>query len=494
VAPGDTDDQRNAEEDRVAELEVKLATRGVQLAARDARIAELEAIIAKLAEQVEVLTEKLGRNSSNSHLPPSSDGPGAGVKNGRSKKPSSKRKRGGQKGRRGAYRLLKPLEQVDECIAFFPDACERCGALLPETPALEPRRYQVLELLANKPHLTEYQRYEVECGRCGHRTLAAYDAQQIPSSSFGPRLTAVVAMLTGVYHLSRRRTQQLLRELFGIELSLGSVSAMEARVSKALVPAVDEAQREVEGAEVKHTDATSWLRAGLTMSLWTIATTMATVYRIVDNGCRETIRPLFGALVGILVSDRATVFNFWSMLFRQICWAHLLRKFVSFSERDGPAGAFGRELLECTALVFEYWRGFDQGQLTREELVVWMRPLQRQFEAVLARAVEAGIPRLSGSCADILAHREALWTFVTHPGVAPTNNHAERELRAFVLWRKRSFGSQSERGERFAERVMTVVHTARKQGKDVLDFLVRCCHAHVQGTTPPSLLGLAAAH
>ena len=223
------------------------------------------------------------------------------------------------------------------------------------------------------------------------------------------------------------------------------------------------------------------------MSLWTITSAIATVYYILSDGCRETIRPLFGALAGILVSDRASVFGFWAMAMRQICWAHLLRKFVSFSERDGPAGEIGYELLDYTALVFDYWHGFTDGTLTREELVEWMRPLQQQFENLLTRAVAANIPRLSGSCANILAHRQALWTFVINPGVEPTNNNAERELRAFVLWRKRSFGSQSERGERFAERVMTVVHTARKQGKDVLDFVVQCYTAHVHGTTPPSL-------
>ena len=94
---------------------------------------------------------------------------------------------------------------------------------------------------------------------------------------------------------------------------------------------------------------------------------------------------------------------------------------------------------------------------------------------------------VSGSCADILTHRLALWTYVDQDGVEPTNNHAERELRAFVLWRKRSFGTQSERGNLFAERVMTVAHTARKQNKNVLEFLTACCTAARSGATPPSL-------
>ena len=167
-------------------------------------------------------------------------------------------------------------------------------------------------------------------------------------------LVAVVCMLTGVYHLSRRRTQQLLRELFGITISLGTISSMEARASKALKTAFEEAQAEAEAAAVKHSDATTWLLAGVTLSLWTLATTSATVYRIFVNGRRKTIRSLFGACVGILVTDRADVFSFWKMALRQICHAHLIRKFVAFSQRDGPAGTIGRELLDLSAIIFDY--------------------------------------------------------------------------------------------------------------------------------------------
>src|SRR5258706_11065683 len=104
-----------------------------------------------------------------------------------------------------------------------------------------------------------------------------------------------------------------------------------------------------------------------------------------------------------------------------------------------------------------------------------MAPVRLQLEALLERAVAAKVRDLSGSCEDILEHREALWTFVEREGVEPTNNHAERELRSFVLWRRRSFGSQSVRGDRFAERLMTIAHTASKQGRDVLAFLTACC-------------------
>lgn len=459
------------------------------LADRDAKLAELTELVSKQAAQIERLTERLNRNSRNSHVPPSSDGPGSGAGGGAaSPRLPSGRKRGGQKGHRGSYRELLRLDHVDTFVDLFPDVCLGCARQLPRIVDIAACRYQQLELRDHRSHVTEWRRHEVQCEHCGSSTRAAYD-RTIARSAFGPCLTAVVAMLTGAYHLSRRKTQKLLLELFGISVSLGAISAMEQRASDALKSAHEEALREVQYAAIKHTDATSWTRGGKLMSLWTLCSAAATVYQIFADGCRDTIVSMFGPRLGILVSDRATVFGFWVMMLRQICHAHLLRKFVAFSERAGPAGAIGRELLQLSALMFEYWHGFKDGVLTRQELQVWLAPVQRDIEKLLQRGAAADIERLSGSCADILAHRDALWTFVTREGVEPTNNHGELELRDFVLWRKRSFGSQSERGERFAERVMTAVRTARKQSKDVLDFMVRSITAKLDGTTPPRLLG-----
>lgn len=229
------------------------------------------------------------------------------------------------------------------------------------------------------------------------------------------------------------------------------------------------------------------------MALWVIASATVTVFKIVANSAKVTLQPLYGALHGILVSDRAKALGFWAMERRQICWAHLLRKFVSFSERDGPTGKFGKELLDYTGLVFDYWREFKAGKLDRDKFMVRMLPVRKQMEALIERAAGSKVAGLSGSCADILAHKAALWTFVETEGVEPTNNHGEREIRAFVLWRKRSFGTQSERGNVFAENLMTVAHTARKQNRNVLEFLTACCEAQRDKKAVPSLFRAATA-
>ena len=472
---------------RITDLETLVAGQAAQLVAKDAEIADLKNRLDELTKLVLTLKEQLDRNSSNSGKPPSSDSPDQRAE--RRGKGKTGGKRGGQPGHSGSKRELVPPEQVSEFKNLFPPECENCWAALPQTPDPSAQRFQTIELPQPKAHVIEWLQHCVACPGCNHKTWAS--TESIPASPFGPRLSSVTALLTGVFHVSRRAAVSLLSDVLGVEISLGAVSAVEARVSEAVKPAVAETWAKVEQAAVKHTDGTSWFQAGLLLSLWTIATTMATVFKILANGKADTLAPLFGKKLGILVSDRATALNFWAMELRQICWAHLLRKGISFSERAGRAGALGRELLDYIAIMFAYWEDLKVGKLTRDQFREHMAPLRKQVEAVLERAVAAKLAHVSGSCADILAHRAALWTFVDRDDVEPTNNHAEQQLRAFVLWRKRSFGTQSERGNLFAERLMTVAHTARKQNKNVLEFLTACCTAARNGTPPPSLFAAA---
>ena len=458
-------------------------TRDQQLIERDQRIAVLERELEALKQVVLALKEQLEQNSRNSGRPPSGDSPDQRAE--RRGKGGAGGKRGGQPGHLGSKRELLPVEQVSEFRNLFPPRCESCWEALPPTPDPVAQRFQTIELPQPKAYVTEWVRHCVSCPSCDYQTQASIAL--IPVSPFGPRLSSVIGLVTGVYHLSRRSAVKLLSDVLGIEISLGAVSAVEERVSEAVKPAVAEAWNKVDDASVKHTDGTTWYQSNVLCALWTIASSTATVFKILANGQATTLAPLFGKKLGILVSDRATALNFWTMEKRQICWAHLLRKAISFSERDGPVGAFGRELLDYIGILFDYWHQFKAGQLSRQQLRELMAVVRPRVEALLERGRNAKLRQLSGSCADMLAHRPALWTVVEQDGVEPTNNHAERELRAFVLWRKRSFGTQSERGNLFAERLMTVAHTARKQKRNVLEFLTACCTAARSGATAPSL-------
>ena len=255
-------------DERIAQLEKALADRDAILANRDATLADRDAEnerliseVKRLTEVVEELKRQLGQDSSNSSKPPSSDTPESRNKRKQARKDRNsggKRKRGGQKGHKGHRRVLLPESEVDELINLYPTECENCWEALPQLPDPCAKRHQVTELPPVTPHTTEYRRHKVRCPCCGYRTRAKQD-ETIPKSAFGPRLSSILALLTGVYHLSRRQAQRVAADLFCVRISLGALSNIEARVADAVEPAVDEAWKRVRRAKVKHTDGTSWL-------------------------------------------------------------------------------------------------------------------------------------------------------------------------------------------------------------------------------------------
>jgi len=464
---------------------------------RDRRIAELEREVADLRTMIKALIGKveglraenaelrarLGQNSSNSSKPPSSDSPANRASRGG--KVTTGKKRGGQPGHKGSERrLLTPTKPPVEC---YPGSCRRCNTRLPRRAVAEPIRHQVLDLPPIAPEVSEWHLHRVMCPDCGEVTCAKLPTG-VPPGMCGPAVMALIALLTGDYNMSRRRAVRLLGDVLGIDISLGALSAAEENVSDAVAAPVEEAREHVADGPIKHVDATGWRQAGEARTLWTIASTAVTVFFITKDATMAGLRGLFAKIKGILVSDRGTQFGFWAMDQRQICWAHLIRRFTAFSERSGPAGLLGQSLLLCAQTMFLAWHRVRDGTMSRSAFQRLMASLGPVIERHVERGAHLGVRGVSGSCADILEHRRALWTFVHTQGVEPTNNHAERELRAFVLWRKSSFGSQSDRGCRFAARIMTVTHTLRKQKRHVLSYLTAACQAALRGRPAPSLI------
>jgi transposase len=460
---------------------------------RDEEIAELRALVARQAEiitrleaRVAHLEARLNQNSSNSGKPPSSDAPGDRDER-RGAKPKGKQ-RGGQPGHKGHKRTLLPSERVTATVNHFPECCKGCGHHLAKKPDGDPYRHQVLDVPEVVADVTEHQLHAVKCGHCGDVTRAKLP-EGVPAGMCGPRLIALIGLLTGAYHLSRRQATALLDDILGIHISLGTLSQSEERLGDALASPAAEALEHVREQAVKHVDATGWRQGSESRSLWTIATTLVTVFAITLDGSREHLRAVLTSIRGILISDRAPQFQFWAMHKRQICWAHLLRKFVSFSEDKRPDVAqLGEDLLLFGYTLLHQWHRVRDGTLSRPKFRRDTMALRMCVENLLRKGANLRLRGVSGSCSDILDHRLALWTFIDKSGIEPTNNHAERELRGFVLWRKKSFGSQSERGTRFAARIMTAVHTLRKQRRHVLSYLTKVATAALTNQQSPSLL------
>jgi transposase len=446
--------------------------------------AELRKRIEELEKRNQELERLVSQNSKNSSRPPSSDF-GRHTKTGKPvKKTKRKRKPGAQKGHKPNLKQLVPEEHVTKFKDMVPEQCT-CGCTELEVCEEPPLRFQTFDLPPIRPEVTEYVQHFRRCKGCGETVYMPLD-DQIKRNVFGPGVLAIVGVMTGMLNTSKRKAVEVINEVFHIPMSLGGLSNCEARISEAMASPYDDLKDYVRSQDVAYADESSWRRGNrLKGWLWAMVTTTAAFVMIHANRTQEAARELLGPFSGILHSDRWCGYNIYEHI-RQICWAHLKRDFQAISEAKGKLGRMGRQLLELEATLFrEYHRARD-GTIQWRTFQRRMVSLQSEVERLLQQGGECAGP-LAGKCREILKHREHLWTFVSHPDVSPTNNAAERIVRLAVLWRKMSFGTQSQRGARYAERMLSVCATCRLQGRSIIDYIRQACHAHLNNRPVPTL-------
>lgn len=446
----------------------------------EVRVAELEAIIREL--QV-----RLKQDSTNSSLPPSANPP-----HGRTpvRKKKTGRKRGGQPGHPPHLRERLPPERLQQVIPYVPENCRDCGAALPAEAGAtdpEPTWHQSIELPPMAAVVTEYQGHARTCPHCGIVTRASIP-ESIRAHTFDPRFTAAIAYLIGRLHVSRRDTEEAVETLFQVPVSLGTVSNLEQEVSAALASAHVEAQQAVQDAPVKHVDETGWKEAGQKRWLWVGATTRVACFVIaIGRGFPGFVSLLGEKMTGILCTDRWSVYGCWDRNLRQVCWAHLKRDFQKLVDRGGASASHGRRGLAVVHILFHEWHRFRGGG-SRAQLQRELDPLRAAMREGLGAGTRCRDSKTATFCQNLLDLEPALWTFLSHNDVEPTNNHAERVLRKGVLWRKNAFGCQSAEGCRFVERILTVTQTLRLQGRPVFAYLAEAVAAHRAGSPIPQLL------
>ncbi|MFM7424389.1 MAG: IS66 family transposase [Elainella sp.] len=481
----------------VQQLVMYLLERNEQLGKR---VEALEQQYEALTAENQLLKEQLQLNSTNSSKPPSQDR-GQGFKS--KEKLPSKKQRGGQPGHEGHERRLYPIEQCEVGEEHYPESCIECGATLAGWDS-EPYRVQIVKILPVVPQVTEHRFPSLSCPHCGAATRA-WDEGIIDGSGYGERVAAHVAVLSGQYRQSHRMVQELMYELFGIELSVGSIHRLRQESSDAVAAAVAEVQVYVQAQSHVNRDETSFSQGngdGLNPNgrkgwLWTMTTPLVSYFAIFLGRTQAVCQQLLGeGFTGIVSSDRFSAYHYLEIEARQICWAHLKRDFKRISQRPGVAGELGQALLAQQKLLFEQWHRVRDGTLECNAFVDEVAPIQQQIRALLEQGAsypigkeeKTPLAKTVRTCQQLLKVESAFWTFVTTPGIEPTNNAAERVLRPAVLWRKNSFGSQSEAGSLFVSRMLTVVTTLRTQNRPVLEYLIEACRAARQGQPAPSLL------
>ena len=467
-------------------------------------------LVKRLVEQIaaleagqQALQEQIQRNSQNSSQPPSQDAP-----KGFEPKPKKKsgKARGGQPGHAGHAQELYPPEQCADSEDHYPETCIECGHSL-QGEDTHPYRCQIIELPPLQPVVFEHRFHALECPCCGVSTRA-YDAQIINGSRYGERLCSLVALLSGEYRQSHQMVVRLLNEWFEIPISVGSVGRVRQEISEAVAVPVDATHVYVQQQPVVGVDETSLPQGngdgnnaqGKRGWLWVVVTPLVCYFQVSLSRSKAVAQALLGVnFAGIVNSDRYSSYNWLALQRRQLCWAHLKRDFTKIAERSGVSESLGQRLLQQQEQLFELWHRVRDGTLARTLFILEVAPIRQQVQALLKEGAQyplgekekTPLAKTVRTCQQLLKVEPALWLFVAVEGVEPTNNAAERAIRPAVLWRRSSYGSQSEAGSLFVSRMMTVVTTLRCQKRNVLNYLAEACRAKRQGLPPPSLLPLA---
>jgi len=460
------------------------------------KVADSEKQIADLEKRIADLERQLAgrmKDSTNSSKPPSSDGPAAA----RRAKPArcrGRRKPGGQPGHPGRHRELVPPEGVDQTISVLPSNCGHCGRPLPQqieqvSTVGRVHRHQVTELPPMRAEITEYQCHKVACPHCGQGTRAELPAEvQAP---FGPRLAGLVAYLTVGLRIPRRGVEQLLETALGIKISLGSTQKLVEQTSEALAATCQELEQQLPKEPVLNIDETGWRDRGERRWLWALVAASFVFFTVAAKRSSEVLIHLLGTVfAGVLCSDRFAAYFKYHKGRAQLCWTHLKRDLLGILEfaRTTEAERFCRNALALTARLFRLWHRLRGGGLDRAELLKKSIPLQQRFFRLCEQHLDSADHEVRVLATALFQHCDRLFAFLEYPGVEPTNNAAERALRHAVIWRKGSFGNQSEKGEVATARLLTVARTCVMQRRNTLEFLSDSVQRHRAGQPALSLL------
>lgn len=445
--------------------------------------------IEQLTARVDRLERELAKNSRNSSRPPSSDRPGKKSQKPARPKGASGKAQGAQPGHEGKGRELLPTMAVDEVVVHWPVGCA-CGHVFCDAERVaigDPVRHQVEELPQISTIVIEHQCPRVRCPDCGRRERADLPSE-VALSALGPRLQAAITVLSVRNRISRRDAVELVKELFGARVSIGSVDAVLARVADALSDPCDDLLARVRAAGALNMDETGWRLKGAQRTLWGAFSDRHAVLAICGSRHEDHARQILATSSAVVTSDRWWAYNHLPVARRQVCWSHLQRDFQAQCEAIGAEHELGQIGLEICDELFFAWEAFqhtrDRRQLTRV-----IRRLQRRLKPILRTyaATKPRYKRTRGLAKNLLKLWPALWTFTTVKGVTPTNNHAERALRGAVIYRKLSLGSQSTDGETRIARLLSAHTTCRLQHRSLFDYLADALTHHARGGPVPLL-------
>ena len=441
-------------------------------------------VIEQLEEKVEQLMELLNLNSNNSSFPPSQK-PGKKLK-----KLGSGRPRGGQKGHKGTHREALPPEEIDEFIDCLPPTHCDCGASL-ESSA-EYLSHQQFSLPKIQLKATEYKRFKAICSRCNKTHIAELPKGVLPGL-LNAELVALAGVLATDFKLSKQKLSQLFELCFNFKVAASTFSRQEKYLQESLDLPYAQLKQWFRKQSFQYVDETGFRQGNADGQnpkerkawLWVQSTERASIFTLALSRGKAVFKTLLGEdFSHTIVSDRYPVYDSLPREQRAVCWVHLKRDFQRISERSGDSSELGEALLSLTKRMFtQRESGTENMTLLQYELIELL-----EYGSGLGGIGRSEGKRTASTCRRLLDLIPCMWRFLEIEGLEPTNNTAERALRPLLIQRKVLYGTQSERGNRFQERLHTVLATCLLQGRNSVEYCSNALKAHFGLGKLPSLI------
>lgn len=458
---------------------------------------ELLALTKQLLERIaalEVELAKARKNSSNSSKPPSSDIVKPPADPGRNGGPRRRHRIGGQEGH-PKHESSLTLADADRVVDLHPDReREDPSRKLAPLPDREAKVIFQYELVDNPVELTAYVSHPYRDRRTGEIVYAPFPPEVEAAGILGPRLTAFVACLKGGIHASYSGTQKVL-DFLGADICRATICNKVMKVSAALGFAYGEALKAIPTQDRLNIDETGHKDNPFAKPkdhpkhwIWVFAAATFTVFKIFGSRSTDALREVLGencaAIIGSDFYGAYKRFMKEAHIKVQFCWAHLIRELKFLSESpDKVTANYGRRLLALCRLIFHLQhRRKDLGEeLFRRR----MRRLQDKFLTTGRRGQASGARAM---VARLKNFGEDYFLFLENPQVEPTNNLAEREGRHCVIDRRITQGTRGNAGQRWCERIWTVLATCSRQKRDAFAFVAESLRTFYAGRPQPSLL------
>jgi transposase len=454
-----------------------------QLEEHRAQLEQLQATVARLEEQL----AGARKNSSTSSKPPSSDivkppppPPPPG---------QDKRKCGGQPGHPKHDRALFLDDQIDFFFDHPLHGCPSCGGQLGLNGGF-PLVVQQIELVPATVTVEQHTCPEYWCSHCDRSYKAALPKHIVVGGLVGPRLTTLIAYLKGFCHASFSTIRKFLRDVVQVTISRGQLRKIIGKVCEALNDPYQELLETLPGEGVLNVDETGHKDNGKRMWTWCFRASLYTLFKIDPHRSGDVLIEVLGKeFDGVLGCDCFSAYRRYMREFDvtlQFCLAHLIRDVKFLMTLPGKKEqAYGTRLRDALRTLFRVIH--QREQMPKAEF-------QTQLEAArdgVLRAGQQDVPVSQPAQAmakRLQKHGKNYFTFVTTPGVEPTNNLAEQAIRFVVIDRHITQGTRSEGGQRWCERIWTVIATCTQQGRSVFDYLYAAVKSYFGEGSVPSLL------